>query len=164
MTYSATGGRPEHRLDEGAPRTLVETVYREYGLRVYALAVRMLGSAAGAEFVTRAVLLRVLRRIRGPACGPVSRRWVYKFAVRAVLATRRARPAGSAGGGPGNIAGFEAAIRGLPIAWRDVFVLSDVEGLRGGEVGRLLGLCQDEVTDRLHRARLALLTAVRPAS
>lgn len=59
---------------------------------------------------------------------------------------------------------LESAIARLPVGWRDVFVLSDVERLGGAEVGRLLGLREDEVADRLHRARLTLLPAVRPVT
>ena len=50
----------------------------------------------------------------------------------------------------------------LPEEYRDVFVLSDVEGLPNAEIGEMLGLSLPAVESRLHRARQKLRDALAP--
>ncbi len=57
---------------------------------------------------------------------------------------------------------LERAIASLPKAQREVLILRDVEGLKAGEVGRVLGLSERAVKSRLHRARGALREALAP--
>ncbi len=57
---------------------------------------------------------------------------------------------------------LERAIGSLPKAQQEVLILRDVEGLRAGEVGRILGLSERAVKSRLHRARIALREALAP--
>lgn len=49
---------------------------------------------------------------------------------------------------------LEAAVDALPEAYRTVFVLRDIEGLSTSETGEGLGLGEEAVKTRLHRARL----------
>jgi RNA polymerase sigma-70 factor (ECF subfamily) len=56
---------------------------------------------------------------------------------------------------------LEAAIAGLPNAYRDPFALSDVERLPNAEIARVLELTVPAVKSRLHRARLLLRDAPR---
>ena len=56
----------------------------------------------------------------------------------------------------------EAAIRGLPPAYREVLLLRDVEGLTAPEVAEVLGLKVEAVKSRLHRARAAVRKRLRP--
>jgi RNA polymerase sigma-70 factor (ECF subfamily) len=166
-------------------------VYAEHGGRVYALAVRMLGNDADAEDVTQEVLLQVVRSgdtFRGES---LLSTWLHRVTVNAVLALRRKRatarerPFGDdwgAGEEPGAAPGrsrrfaaaeaellggelrgrIEAAIARLPDAYRDPFVLSDVERFSNAEVCDLLGLSLAAVKSRLHRARLMLRDALEP--
>jgi RNA polymerase sigma-70 factor, ECF subfamily len=49
-----------------------------------------------------------------------------------------------------------AAIDELPVGYRAVFVLRDMEGLSTAEVAKSLGMSRQAVKTRLHRARAAL--------
>jgi RNA polymerase sigma-70 factor, ECF subfamily len=51
---------------------------------------------------------------------------------------------------------LEQAIDGLPVAFRVVFVMRDVEEFSTAETAKLLGLRQETVKTRLHRARSML--------
>ncbi len=57
---------------------------------------------------------------------------------------------------------IEGAIADLPDEYRDVFVLSDVEGLPNAVIGDMLGLSLPAVKSRLHRARQKLRDALAP--
>lgn len=55
---------------------------------------------------------------------------------------------------------LEAAVDTLPEAYRTVFMLRDVEGLSTSETGEGLGLGEEAVKTRLHRARAMIRRAV----
>ena len=57
---------------------------------------------------------------------------------------------------------IEAAIAKLPENYRDVYVLSDVEGVPNSEIGEMLDLNLPAVKSRLHRARLLMRDALAP--
>jgi RNA polymerase sigma-70 factor, ECF subfamily len=152
---------PEQALLEQAPR-------------VYSLAFRLLGSGPDADSVTHDVLLRLLPRLGSFRGEGELTTWLLRATVAAVLDRRRdatgrsQRPAGGLakqlpGGGdinrPAQLA-MERAIAGLPPVYRDVYVLADVEGLAGADVGAVLGLRLGAVKSRLHRARLLLRAAL----
>jgi RNA polymerase sigma-70 factor (ECF subfamily) len=169
-----------------------EEVFHEYAPRVYNLARRMLSSDADAEDVTQDVLLQVVRKLptfRGESAFPT---WLHRVTVNAALQHRRKRAAHTEhrarapldllleeqppGGpvrrwsvGPEEAALdreaqqlIERAIGELPEEYRDVFVLSDVEGLANAEIGEMLGLSLPAVKSRLHRARQKLRDALAP--
>jgi RNA polymerase sigma-70 factor (ECF subfamily) len=169
-----------------------EEVFHEYAPRVYNLARRMLSSDADAEDVTQDVLLQVVRKLptfRGESAFPT---WLHRVTVNAALQHRRKRAAHDEhrshapldlvleeqppGGpvrrwsvGPEEAALdreaqelIEGAIAELPEEYRDVFVLSDVEGLPNAEIGEMLGLRLPAVKSRLHRARQKLRDALAP--
>jgi RNA polymerase sigma-70 factor, ECF subfamily len=169
-----------------------EEVFHEYAPRVYNLARRMLSSDADAEDVTQDVLLQVVRKLpsfRGESAFPT---WLHRVTVNAALAHRRQRavrdehqtrgpldlvleehpPSGPVrrwSVGPEEAALdrethqlIEQAIGELPEDYRDVFVLSDVEGLSNAEIGEMLGLSLPAVKSRLHRARQKLRDALAP--
>jgi RNA polymerase sigma-70 factor (ECF subfamily) len=54
----------------------------------------------------------------------------------------------------------EQAIAGLPEMYRDVYVLSDVEGLSNAKIADLLGLNLPGIKIRLHRARRMMRQAL----
>jgi RNA polymerase sigma-70 factor (ECF subfamily) len=170
---------------------VVEQIYWQYGSRVYALAMRMLGNEVDAEDITQEVLLQVVRRLdtfRGESSLPT---WLYRVTVNAVLALRRKRATakerflgGAEGEGTADfpetgrsrptpapeseVLGGElkdrldAAIARLPETYRDPFILSDVEHFSNAEICDLLGLSLPAVKSRLHRARLMLRDALLP--
>ncbi len=47
-------------------------------------------------------------------------------------------------------------LAGLPRAWAEPFILRELDGLDGEEIGKLLGITPTNLWVRLHRARLAL--------
>ena len=55
---------------------------------------------------------------------------------------------------------LEEVVDGLPEAYRTVFVLRDVEGLSTSETGEGLGIGDEAVKTRLHRARAMIRRAV----
>jgi RNA polymerase sigma-70 factor (ECF subfamily) len=57
---------------------------------------------------------------------------------------------------------IETAIAKMPVLYRDVYVLADVEGLPNSEIGEMLGLSVPAVKSRLHRARLMMRDALAP--
>jgi RNA polymerase sigma-70 factor (ECF subfamily) len=169
-----------------------EEIFREYAPRVYNLARRMLGNDADAEDVTQDVMLQVLRKLdtfRGQSAFPT---WLHRVTVNAALAHRRKRAVREEGRLHDPLDTFpenghhaapvrrwsvppdqealdhetqkiiEAAIAQLPEAYRDVYVLADVEGLANAEIGEMLGLSVAAVKSRLHRARLQMRNALAP--
>ena len=55
---------------------------------------------------------------------------------------------------------LETAVDHLPLSYRTVFVLREIEGLSTAETGQVLGLTEETVKMRLHRGRLALKDAL----
>jgi len=55
---------------------------------------------------------------------------------------------------------LEAAVEALPDNYRTVFMLRDIEGLSTSETGEGLGLGEEAVKTRLHRARAMIRRAV----
>ena len=55
---------------------------------------------------------------------------------------------------------LEAAVDTLPESYRTVFMLRDIEGLSTSETGEGLGLGDEAVKTRLHRARAMIRRAV----
>ena len=171
------------------PAPSAEEVYQTYGTRVYSVAYRMTGNQADAEDVTQEVLLQVVRRLDTFRGDSQLSTWLHRVTVNAVLVLRRRRAAarerqfpddgaeaGHAGTGRRGVpagtpdaaalaaerrARLEAAVAALPPAYRDPFVLSDVERLSNAEVGDMLGLSVPAVKSRHHRARLMLRDALR---
>jgi RNA polymerase sigma-70 factor (ECF subfamily) len=169
-----------------------EHVFQEYAPRIYHLARRLLGKSEDAEDVTQDVLLQVIRKLatfRGEAALWT---WLYRMTVNAALRYREQRAGREAHRLHEPIEEFgthgehlapvrhwvaepaqealdqemrqliEAAIAQLPAAYRDVYVLADVEGLPNAEIAELLGLSVQAVKSRLHRARLLMRKALAP--
>ncbi|MCI0685134.1 MAG: sigma-70 family RNA polymerase sigma factor [Gemmataceae bacterium] len=166
-----------------------EKVFRDYAPRVYSLARRMLGNDADAEDVTQDVLLQVVRKLdtfRGDANIAT---WLHRVTVNAALAHRKkrarradreqhdgdffqsdghhAQPVRPWAINPATQAEqhetsrlIEQAIADLPEAYRDVYVLAEVEGLPNSEIGEFLNLSVPAVKSRLHRGRLHMRHAL----
>ncbi len=167
-------------------------IVRDHGSRVYNLVRRMLGSDADAEDVTQDVLLQAIQKLSTFRGESSFQTWLHSIAVNAALSYRRNRAVqqghqsrealttvleGEAGETPvrpwsttpekamqdrETRALLERAIARLPVAYRDVFVLADVEGTANAEIGAMLGLSVAAVKSRLHRARLMLRETLSP--
>jgi RNA polymerase sigma-70 factor (ECF subfamily) len=57
---------------------------------------------------------------------------------------------------------IESSIAKLPEAYRDVYVLADVEGLSNPEIAGALEMTVPAVKSRLHRARLMMRESLAP--
>src|SRR5262245_25830038 len=162
-----------------------EQVFKEHAPRIYRLALRMMGSEADAEDVTSEVLLQVVRKLHTFRGESTLATWLHRVTTNAALALRRQRACqkerplagaaeqaladGSRAGRPGPPTApdqraegremgrlIEEAVADLPPCYREVFVLSDVDGLPNAEIGRRLDLSLPAVKSRLHRARAML--------
>jgi len=188
-TVSADTHSPQTVTD--APLS-VEQVYHDYAPRVYNMARRMVASDIDAEDVTQDVLLQVVRKLptfRGESAFPT---WLHRVTVNAALSHRRRQAVRQEHGLRNSLDAFgenqpvseasarrmlppedqlaehelkqliDQAIESLPDAYREVFVLADVEGLPNAEIAEQLGMSLPAVKSRLHRARAMLRDALAP--
>jgi RNA polymerase sigma-70 factor (ECF subfamily) len=155
-----------------------EAIYHRYKRRVFALALRIVG-AVDAEEVAQEAFIRVFRglpKFRGDAALGT---WIYRLAVNAALSHRSRRANGSVQPTPGEEAGpervvaftpesrdlalrkhLERALAALPVGYRTVIVLHDVEGLEHEEVAAILGCHVGTSKSQLHKARAKLREAL----
>jgi RNA polymerase sigma-70 factor (ECF subfamily) len=150
-----------------------EALYHRFKRRVYALAVRIVGSV-DAEEVAQEAFIRIFRglaKFRGDAALAT---WIYRLAVNAALSHRSRRAAAvqpetdevveaqaQAGAEPAHgdavlRARIERALARLPAGYRTVIVLHDVEGLEHEEVAQILGCHVGTSKSQLHKARARL--------
>jgi RNA polymerase sigma-70 factor (ECF subfamily) len=159
----------------GAPGSR-EAVYHRYKRRVFALAMRIVG-AIDAEEVAQEAFIRVFRglpKFRGDAALGT---WIYRLAVNAALShrSRRANIPAVPGeeGGPERLVAvtpeardlalrkqLERALAALPVGYRTVIVLHDIEGLEHEEVAAVLGCHVGTSKSQLHKARAKLREAL----
>jgi RNA polymerase sigma-70 factor (ECF subfamily) len=150
-----------------------EALYHKFKRRVYALAVRIVGPV-DAEEVAQEAFIRIFRgltKFRGDAALAT---WIYRLAVNAAL-SHRSRRAASAQPEPDEVVEaqvsasaepvhgdavlrtrLERALARLPVGYRTVIVLHDVEGLEHEEVARILDCHVGTSKSQLHKARARL--------
>jgi RNA polymerase sigma-70 factor (ECF subfamily) len=149
-----------------------EAIYHRYKRRVFALAIRIVGTI-DAEEVAQEAFIRVFRglpKFRGDAALGT---WIYRLAVNAALShrSRRANAPAVPGeeGGPERLVAvtpeardlalrkqLERALAALPVGYRTVIVLHDIEGLEHEEVAAILGCHVGTSKSQLHKARAKL--------
>src|SRR3954451_2749819 len=176
------------RGETGALDALIRATYAD----VYALCRRMLADPDEAADATQEVYLRVMRSVLGFRGESAFGTWLHRVTVNVCLTAlrkrSRARAAGMVAGGtpfalPGDEAGLpstgrapedlavtadlaarsEAALATLPEDARAVVVLRDIEGLSTKEVADLLGVTENVVKVRLHRAHARLRRVILAA-
>ncbi len=157
---------------------LFELLMRRHDQRVYRAVRSILHDEAEAEDAMQQTWLLAWTGLSGFAGASAFSTWLVRIAVNEALgrARRRARGAaaislaGAAEGAMGvpddspeeRATGAESrrilerSIDRLPQPYRTVFVLREVEQLSTAETADALGLSEDAVKVRLHRARLAL--------
>jgi RNA polymerase sigma-70 factor (ECF subfamily) len=165
------------RLGETA---LFEVLMRRYNQRIYRAVRAILRDDADAEDVMQQAYLNAYRHLDQFAERAKFSTWLTKIALyEALHRVRRRRPMTSldepmpegvegttmdtiksTGPNPEQalLAGetaslLEAAVTGLPDGLRDVFMLRDVDGLSTLETAESLGIKEETVKTRLHRAR-----------
>ena len=141
------------------------TIYRSHQGPVYRFALRMSGSPAAAEDVTQEVFLALI----GGRDGYDQRRGAlrsYLFGVaRNQVCKRLDRPqpprAEEARAAPGeDVAAVREAVQALPVPFREVVVLCELEGLSYEEAAEVCGVPVGTIRSRLHRARAQLLASL----
>jgi RNA polymerase sigma-70 factor (ECF subfamily) len=154
-----------------------EAIYHRYKRRVFALALRIVG-AVDAEEVAQEAFIRVFRglpKFRGDAALGT---WIYRLAVNAALSHRSRRANAPATPGDDERGAerihavapeardlalrkqLERALASLPVGYRTVIVLHDVEGLEHEEVAAILGCHVGTSKSQLHKARARLREAL----
>lgn len=158
-----------------------EHAYRMYNRRVYAKCLRMVGNEAEAEDLTQEVFLQVYRKMDSFRGESAFSTWLYRVAVNIVLASRRRKSLITNSleevtelkegisnlhqflGAPDSVLtaavdrlDLECAISQMPVGYRQVFFMHDVEGYEHHEIARILGLTVGTSKSQLHKARFWL--------
>jgi RNA polymerase sigma-70 factor (ECF subfamily) len=180
------------RVLDGEPR-LFELIMRRHNARVFRAARAILRDADEAEDVMQHTYVRAYEHLGEFSGRARFSTWLTKIAVYEALARlrkrRRFEPLESRqeeqlmstqslgiseGGSPEAQASdgemravLEKAIDALPDDFRAVFVLRAIEDMSGAETAECLGIPEETVKTRLHRARgrlqEALLSSIEPA-
>ncbi|HEX7175568.1 MAG TPA: sigma-70 family RNA polymerase sigma factor [Pyrinomonadaceae bacterium] len=161
-----------------------EQLYRRHYRRVYALSLRMLSDPTMAEDMTQEVFVNLFTKIGSFRGESQFTTWLHRMTVNQVLmyfrkASTRSELTTDEGETPVQIVrgtedpgrmpvvdriGLENAIRQLPLGYRTVFVLHDVEGYDHDEIARTLEISQGTSKSQLHKARLKLRGLIRQQS
>jgi len=167
-----------------------ETMVRQYGSRMLAMARRLLGNEHDANDAVQQAFISVFKSISGFKAEARLSTWLHRIVVNAALAQmryRRRRPElpihdllprfDEEGRWAGDVAPQSAArenltdgretqemvrrcIDRLPEVYRSVLVLRDIEELNTVEAAEMLAVTPNAAKIRLHRARQALKTLI----
>ena len=158
-----------------------EEIYHRHFRRVYALCLRMMGNPTEAEDMTQDVFVQLFNKIgmfRGESAFTT---WLHRMTVNQVLMHFRKKSTRSElltdeGETPVQIVqgtanpnampvvdriGLEKALKALPVGYRTVFVLHDIEGYEHYEIADMLGIAEGTSKSQLHKARLKLRQLIR---
>jgi len=168
------------RLAQGDIDALGELYDRHQGA-IRRLAVRMTGSADDGDDIVHATFLAAMTTAGAFDPTRSCRAWLLGIAARLIQrqrskgarwarllgAFRPAEPAWAADperavGTRQDLGRVEQALLGLSDAKRLVLIMSELEGLKGEEIARALGIPVATVWTRLHHARRELLAALNP--
>jgi RNA polymerase sigma-70 factor (ECF subfamily) len=157
------------REGDGAALRVVVERYQE---RVFALVYGIVRDRHEVEDVAQEVFFKVFSRIDAFDGRSRFYTWLYRVAVNAAkdhVKKRSRRPAvaldeeapvADGGAGPAAHAGSEEtrrlvreAIAALPLRYREVLALREIEGMSYGEIADVLRLSMGTVESRIHRAR-----------
>jgi RNA polymerase sigma-70 factor (ECF subfamily) len=164
-------------------RTVFEYLYRLHSRRVYAVCLRMIGNSAEAEDLTQETFLLLLRKIHTFRGESAFSTWLHRLAVNLVLMRLRKKsppivsieaaldpddetasslPASMIGApdllleGSIDRINLERCIERLPVGYRTVFVLHDIQGYEHHEIAGILGRSVGVSKSQLHKARARL--------
>lgn len=178
-------------LRSGDPQTF-ETIVRQYGPRLLSTTRRILNNDEDARDAVQEAFISAFRARAQFAGDAKISTWLHRIAVNAALTKLRTRQRKSedplddllpqfqpnghyaekmvAWNEPADVtvSRKETAdivrrnIQELPESYRTVLMLRDIEGLSTEEAARMLEITPNALKLRLHRARLALRTLLRP--
>ena len=156
-----------------------EVLYNLHRRRVYSLCLRMTTNTAEAEDLTQEAFLQLFRKIgtfRGESAFST---WLHRMAVNVVLMQLRKKnlpivpiddtpdsdeetPKKDYGTEDNVLAGsidrlrLQKAVDSLPVGYRTIFVLHDVEGYEHNEIAEMVGCSIGNSKSQLHKARMKL--------
>ena len=155
----------------------MQTLYRRYAPRVYAVVRRFAGDDALAEDWAQEAWIRAFRalpRFRGDSSFST---WLHRVAVNSALQGRRSRnrhdsretalPLVLEGGTSDPTVlriSLERAVEQLPDGMRRVLILHDVEGFTHDEIGEMLGVAAGTSKSQLFKARAKMREMLRPVA
>jgi len=156
---------------------LFEVIMRRYNQRLYRAARAILHDEAEAEDVMQAAYVHAYEHLRQFSGRALFSTWLTRIAINEALGrvrgARRFDEPEDQGDGMDRFAStspdperaaatsevrqlLETLVDGLPQPSRTVFLLRDVEGMSTAETSEALGITEENVKVRLHRARAAL--------
>jgi RNA polymerase sigma-70 factor (ECF subfamily) len=155
-----------------------EQLVRRYAPRMLVLASRMLGERTEAEDAVQEAFVAAWRALPDFRADSAFQTWIYRIVTNKCLNLLRARrplaPLADAGDlrAPGNdppaaaeaaeaLTALGHALRALTDEQRACWMLREMEGLSYEEISRVVGVGEPAVRGRIHRARKALMEAVR---
>lgn len=159
---------------------------REYQMKLYNLAYRMLGNHDDALDALQEILIQVNRSLSSFKGNSSLYTWVYRLGSNVCLNFRKKRsrighsvewdenmlqslmqPMERPNEDPDHMCEtkykqflVQQALLKLPESQRMIVVLHDLEGISSPEIGRILNINGNAVKSRLHRARAALRTII----
>jgi RNA polymerase sigma-70 factor (ECF subfamily) len=162
-------------------RSVFEHLYRLHSRRVYGLCLRMVGNTADAEDLTQEAFLLLLRKIHTFRGESAFSTWLHRLAVNLVLMRLRKKsppivpieatpdpddetfsPSIDIGApdllleGSIDRINLERCIQRLPVGYRTIFVLHDIQGYEHNEIAEILGRSVGVSKSQLHKARTRL--------
>jgi RNA polymerase sigma factor (sigma-70 family) len=143
-------------------------IYRAHTPALYAVALRLAeGSAQEAEDAVQEAWLRAVAALPRFEWRSALRTWLCGIVVNCCRELARRRPPDNSTVPDGIVTGIrpetlelERAIRALPPASREVFVLHDVHGYTHEEIASMLSIESGTSKSQLHHARRALRTTL----
>lgn len=161
---------------QAGDQTAFRELYRQHAGRVYALCLRLTGSAGDAEERTQDVFVRLWDKLKSFRGESAFSSWLHRLAVNVVLnevrTTKRRELRVMPADDPDSVTGaqhgtphhqsaglsidLERAIAELPDGAREVFVLFDIEGYGHAEIAQLVGIAEGTSKAQLFRARQLL--------
>ena len=153
-----------------------EELYERHNRRVYSLCLRMTQNVSEAEDLAQEVFIQLFRKIGSFRGDSAFTTWLHRLTINQVLMHFRKRsvrdertteegelPEQAVVGteNPRQMPvvdriALDRAIGQLPIGYRTVFVLHDVEGYEHEEIARMLGCAVGTSKSQLHKARMKL--------
>lgn len=170
-------GEPEDESDEQLVQRIREgetslfaILVRRYNQRLFRVAMAILRDEHEAEDVVQQTHVSAYLHLEQFAGRAKFSTWLVRIATHEALARVRKRAVHEPGLDGASTPhtpeeavlrrelahALESALRALPEAYRLAFVLRDVEGLGSSEAAACLGVSEENLRVRLHRARLAL--------
>jgi RNA polymerase sigma-70 factor, ECF subfamily len=172
--------RAIQRAREGDPSAF-EYLYRSHNRRVYAVCLRILGNTTEAEDLTQEAFLLLFRKIHTFRGESAFSTWLHRLAVNIVLMHLRKKspPIVSIQATPDpedetvslNVdigepdlllegvvdrINLKRCIAQLPVGYRSIFVLHDIQGYQHNEIAEILGRSVGDSKSQLHKARMRL--------